>query len=161
MLIRKATPRDVEAADEIYRAAREFMKETGNPNQWKKEYPSGLDVLQGIEDGTSYVCEEEGEVVATFYFKIGRDSTYDYIEGAWRTNGEYAVIHRIAVKYHGRRIAEFIYSECAKLYPIIRIDTHRDNVPMQRSLSKNGFMPCGIIYLESGEERLAFERCDK
>ena len=161
MLVRKATSEDVYACDEIYSSAKKFMCESGNPTQWCGEYPSGEDVLMGIENGTSYVCEDSGEVVATFHFSIGDDPTYKKIyDGAWRGHGEYGVIHRIAVKHHGRGIAEFCYSECMKMCGDIRIDTHRNNVPMQRSLDKCGFTYCGIIYIENGEERLAYEKTD-
>lgn len=40
----------------------------------------------------------------------------------------------------------------------IRIDTHRDNVIMQHNLAKHGFTYCRIIYLLSGDERLAYQR---
>ena len=40
----------------------------------------------------------------------------------------------------------------------IKNDTHRLNQSMQRMLVKNGFVRCGIIYLENGEERIGFER---
>ena len=68
------------------------------------------------------------------------------------------MIHRIAVKYHGRGIADFCFNECFKQFPIIRIDTHEDNIPMQRCLSKNGFEYCGIIYLANGSKRLAYQK---
>ena len=101
-------------------------------------------------------------MVATFYFSIENDRTYDKIyDGEWVNTQPYAVIHRIAVKHHGKGIADFIYSECFKLHPNIKIDTHKDNLPMQRSLAKAGFKYCGIIYLESGEERLAYQKTSK
>ncbi len=40
----------------------------------------------------------------------------------------------------------------------IKIDTHQENLPMRRFLEKNAFQYCGIIYLENGDERMAFER---
>ena len=76
MLIRPATEADVPACDEIYRAAKEFMHSNGNPDQWNLAYPSGNDVMEGIADGTSFVCEEGGEVIATFFYRIGADPTY-------------------------------------------------------------------------------------
>ena len=160
MFIRPATEADVEAAAKIYDAARAFMKESGNPDQWKGEYPSGYDVHIGIEKGTSYVCEDGGEVVATFHFeKNADDPTYRKIYGGkWASDGEYGVIHRIAVKYHGRGIVDFCFNECYKLAESIRIDTHRANIPMQKVLKRCGFEYCGIIYLESGDERIAFQR---
>lgn len=39
----------------------------------------------------------------------------------------------------------------------IRIDTHRDNRIMQHNILKYGFSYCGIIYLLSGDERLAYQ----
>lgn len=162
MLIRPAKAEDISFAAEIYDSARAFMKASGNPRQWKGEYPNAFDVSEGIKEGASYVCEDSGEVVATFYFKMNADDpTYRKIYGGrWLNDAPYAVIHRIAVKHHGRGIADFIYNECFKLFPNIRIDTHEDNAPMQRSLSKNGFRRCGIIYLENGEERVAFQKID-
>lgn len=40
----------------------------------------------------------------------------------------------------------------------IRIDTHQDNKSMQRLILKNNFEYCGIIYVEDGSERLAYEK---
>ena len=40
----------------------------------------------------------------------------------------------------------------------IRIDTHRDNKIMQHNILKHGFTFCGIIYLLSGDERLAYQK---
>lgn len=159
MLIRKTTTADIDAASAIYDSARAFMRAGGNLHQWSDKYPNTQSILADIEAGGSYVCEDEGEIVGVFYFNITNDPTYDKIyEGEWKDDGDYAVIHRIAVKYHGRGIADFIYSYCFEMHPNLRIDTHRDNAPMRRSLSKNGFEYCGIIYLLSGDERLAFQK---
>ena len=160
MEIRLAEEKDVTQADQIYKIAKKFMHDTGNPDQWRGDYPSGADVLSGISDGTSYVCEDGGEVVATFYFKIGEDPTYKVItDGDWRSSEPYAVIHRIAVKYPGRGIIGFIFDECFKRYPHLRIDTHEKNAPMQAALSKAGFKHCGTIFLPDGDPRIAFEKC--
>lgn len=40
----------------------------------------------------------------------------------------------------------------------IKVDTHRDNLSMQALLKKNNFKYCGIIFLEDGAERIAFEK---
>ena len=160
MFIRKATINDIAAADEIYNQARSFMKESGNPNQWSGAHPNGEDVMIGIEKGVSYVCEDNGEVVATFYFEMNADDpTYHKIyDGQWKGDEPYAVIHRIAVKYHGKGIIDFCFNECFKLFHNIRIDTHRDNIPMQKCLMRHDFEYCGIIYLLNGDERLAYQK---
>ena len=35
---------------------------------------------------------------------------------------------------------------------------YRDNVIMQHNIAKHGFSYCGIIYLASGDERLAYQK---
>ena len=159
MIIRKTEMRDLDAAAEIYDGARAFMRDNGNRLQWANGHPNREDILSDIAMGTGYVCCEGEQVVAVFFFQQGADPTYRRIyEGKWKNDEPYAVIHRIAVKHRGRGIAEFIFSECFKMHPNIRIDTHRDNIPMQRSLEKNGFEYCGIIYLSDGSERLAYQK---
>ena len=37
------------------------------------------------------------------------------------------------------------------------MDTHRDNAVMQHVMEKNGFKKCGIIYLLSGDPRVAYQ----
>ena len=163
MKIRKTTANDVAAAEKIYADARVFMRESGNPTQWNKEYPNRESILSDIEKGVGYVCEEDGKLLAVFMFGIGPDKTYDVIrDGAWKNDEPYAVIHRIAVAKdaHGRGVAGFCFAECFQRFPNIKIDTHRDNVPMQRALARAGFERCGIIFLENGEERVAFQKCN-
>lgn len=160
MIIRLATENDVPAAEEIYEMARSYMSDNGNPSQWKGNYPNGRDVSEGIKRGTSYVCEIEGEVVASFHFEANaNDKTYIKIyNGQWLNQEPYGVIHRIAVKYHGRGIVDFCFQECFKIIPNIRIDTHKCNTPMKKCLERNGFKYCGIIYLENGDERVAYHK---
>ena len=159
MTIRPATRADVEAAHEIYEAARAFMKKSGNPSQWGGTYPAREDIILGIDSGVSFVCEDEGEVVATFHFETNaHDEVYDRIDGAWKNDEPYAAIHRIAVKYHGRGIVDFCFAECFRRFPNLKIDTHEDNIPMQKCLARAGFEYCGVVYLPDGSERLAYQK---
>ena len=162
MIIRKTTAHDVLAAEKIYQDARRFMRENGNPTQWWDTYPNRDTVTKDIEDGVGYVCEDEGEILAVFMFGPGPDETYDVIyDGAWLNDEPYSVIHRIAVaeNAHGRGVAGFCFSECFKRFPNLKIDTHEDNVPMQRALLRAGFERCGIIHIATGDERVAFQKC--
>ena len=101
---------------------------------------------------------ENGDIRAVFYFAVEEDPTYGYIDGAWMNDSPYGVIHRIAVGQSGRGAAaecfQFAYERCGNL----RIDTHEKNIPMQRCLAKNGFRRCGIIYLEDGDPRIAYQK---
>lgn len=158
MTIRPAILSDIPAMQEIFATARQFMVATGNPNQWVDDYPSDEFLRADIESGDSYVCFEDGEMVATFLLRGGEDPTYARIEeGAWLNNEPYATIHRIASngKVHGVLHAAMEFA--LQRYENIRIDTHRDNRVMQNAVLKEGFRYCGIIYCWSGDERLAYQ----
>ena len=157
MILRPATLSDREAILGIYASARQFMRENGNHRQWAGGYPSSALVEQDIRDGHSYVCEEDGALLGVFCYFDGPDPTYDYIEGAWPNDRPYGVIHRIAVTAHRRGVAAACYDWALTRCPELRIDTHADNKPMQRSLQKYGFLPCGTIYLANGDPRLAYQ----
>ena len=159
MHIRKTTPADLERVMEIYKIARQFMAETGNPNQWKSHKPQRELIVSDIEKGQSYVCEEKGEIVGVLAFIPGEDPTYKVIyEGEWKSGEPYAVVHRIASSGDVKGTGTFMMKWAEENCPHIRIDTHRDNKVMQSMLRKLGYEYCGIILLEDGDERIAFEK---
>lgn len=159
MRIRKTAESDIGAVLRIYENARRFMRKTGNLNQWTGGYP-GEDVLRrDIGEGRSYVCEEDGEILGTFYFMEDTEPTYLKIYGgSWKNEEPYGVVHRIAVSERGRGVAAFCLDWCFEKCRNLRIDTHRDNYPMRRALEKNGFSYCGVIHLANGDERLAYQK---
>lgn len=160
MKIRKTTRNDLEAVLRIYEDGRKYMRENGNTEQWKDGYPHRDTILDDIEKEVSFVVTDENEeIIAVFAFIEGPDITYNKIyNGEWPDDKHYYVIHRIAVSRHRKGVASFVYEECLKKHPVLRIDTHKDNIPMQNSLKKNGFVYCGIIHLLSGDERLAYQK---
>ena len=65
----------------------------------------------------------------------------------------------IGIQIEGHKgIIDFCFNECFRLQGNLRIDTHRDNIPMQKCLIRNGFEYCGVIYLANGDERLAYQK---
>ena len=159
-MIRKATFSDLDEILKIYSCAREFMKNTGNPTQWKNGYPSREILEEDIEKSRLYLCEEENILLGVFVFFLGGDPTYSYIEGAWKDESPYGTIHRIASSGAKKGFFTKAMQFCKTNINHIRIDTHKDNKVMQETLKKHGFSECGIIYLENGEPRLAFEYVD-
>lgn len=159
MLIRKTAEADLLQIAKIYENAKRFMRETGNPNQWNSDRPSLLSAREDMEKGVGYVVEEDGEILAVFMFTQDPDPTYAKIYGGkWLSDAPYGVIHRIAVAKQGQGIIGKCIDECFARCQNLRIDTHRDNLPMQRALLKRGFEYCGIIYLANGDERLAYQK---
>ena len=55
MQIRKAAEKDFPQMLPIYERARQFMRETGNPNQWKDCDPKPEVILEGIREGKMYL----------------------------------------------------------------------------------------------------------
>ena len=97
-------------------------------------------------------------IVAYFALLPSPEPTYDVIDGAWLTDGPYGVIHRMASYPEVHGIFSTVIDYAAARYVHLRIDTHRDNRIMQHLIGKHGFTYCGIIWLQDGTERLAYER---
>lgn len=156
--VRLGKKEDIARLNEIYATAREFMRATGNPNQWKNTNPTEEQILEDIEKNRCNVIYDETGVHGVFALCQGEDPTYEYIEGGqWLNNEAYVTIHRIASDQLARGIFRIAMEECKKYADNIRIDTHKDNAVMQRTLEKYDFQHCGVIYLTNGEPREAFQ----
>ena len=159
MIFERAVKEDMPRILEIYEGARQFMKETGNPNQWRDTEPKESELWEDIELKRLFVVKEEGKIEAVFMFSMVPDPTYTTIyDGQWPNNGSYGTLHRVASAGNIPRIADKIFEWAAGFVPNLRIDTHEDNKVMQNAIKRNGFQYCGIIYLLNGEERLAYQK---
>lgn len=159
--ISRAETVDLEEILGIYSDAREFMRQNGNSGQWQYTYPDIDTVKEDIAQRNLYKVTDNGKILAVFFFRIGEDETYIKIyNGSWLNQNPYGAIHRVAVSKdaHGRGIAKICFDYCFEIINNIKIDTHRDNIPMQKALLKSGFKECGIIYLKNGDSRVAFQR---
>ena len=132
-MIRHAELQDLEAVQAVYAQARKFMAETGNPNQWGKTHPPR-------------------ETLET-------EPTYQRIDdGAWLSDASYGVIHMVASDGTVHGFLQQVVAYCEQQTKHLRIDTHHDNKVMQHVIGKNGFTRCGVIYLEDGDPRIAYEK---
>lgn len=165
MEFRKSRKSDIKEIINIIEEAQSYFKANGI-DQWQNGYPNEESIMNDIESDESYVLLKDDKVIATAYLSFSGESDYDVIyDGKWISQGDYAVVHRVAVssniKGHGVAGELFKYIEKICLennIKHIKIDTHRQNQSMQRFLSKNGFEYCGAIYLEDDSERIAFEK---
>ena len=170
--IRKSTKNDVDRIMIILGEARQKMGQLGI-DQWQYGYPSRDIIKEDVSIGRSYAIREEenGEIYGTFFVEDRGEPTYDKIyDGEWLTgdDAKYIAVHRVAVcnEKRGSGLANLIFAfaeeRCREAgVGSIRIDTHRGNIPMRKFLDKNGFVQCGIIYLGTGEERIAYEKLIK
>ncbi len=164
--IRPSMYQDIEGIMNLIKYAQELFAKN-NIDQWQDNYPNVHIIQEDINNGHSHVIEDDkGQLLATAMISFDGESTYKHINGKWLSDKDatYAVVHRIAVhpnyKRHGiaRFIVSWVYQGLAQ-GTSFRIDTHRQNTAMQNLLESMGFQYCGIIYLEDGAERLAYEKC--
>ena len=158
--ITKAKAQQVDDIMNVIAAAKLIMRQSGNMHQWSDSYPSADVILHDIEVGGGYVVEDDGAIVGYFAFLPSPEPTYAKIyEGSWIDDMlPYHVVHRIASYPVAHGIFQSIMDFCFAHDSNIRIDTHRDNKIMQHVILKHGFTNCGIIYLLSGDERLAYQK---
>jgi len=166
MRICNTTQKDLAAIMDIIHYAQRYLASL-NIDQWQDGYPDEAQITNDINNEESYVVFDNDIIIATYMFSTAGEPTYKVIDGNWLTDKEtkYGVIHRIAVSESNtnKGIAKFIITYCEKQLisqgiTSMRIDTHPDNLGMQHILKKLGYTYCGIITLERGGTRLAFEK---
>lgn len=167
MQIVKSKEKDLSNIMEIIQHAQNYLADL-NIDQWQNGYPNEERILQDIAQNEAYLLKDKNDrAMATAMFTTTTESTYTKIEGEWITdeNTKYGVIHRMAVHNNFRKTgaARFLFNYFENqlleqgIYTM-RIDTHEDNLGMQKLLQRNGYLYCGVIYLEDGAKRLAFEK---
>ncbi len=157
-MIRKAISADLPRLLLLYQNARAFMARTGNPNQWGKTTPTKEQLEGDIERGELYIAEEE-ELLGAFVFFTRPEPCYREIDGSWQNDTPYGTIHRVASSGIKRGFFDTVAAYAKQHADHLRIDTHDDNLFMQRAVTRNGFVFRGIIKLEDGRPRRAYEWC--
>ena len=156
MQIRIASPHDLAFIVRAYAHARAFMQANGNTTQWPDGYPSCIDTEEDIARGHCFLVADDEGPLAVFTLAPGPDETYAEIDGAWRCDADYHVIHRVAaVRGHG--VARTIFTFAAEHADYLRCNTHEDNASMRRALESFGFRECGTITVANGTERIAYD----
>lgn len=143
--------------------AKKRMHAAGIP-QWDASYPDRLQIQRDILQETAYVYMRKEKIVGYFVLAFVAEASYANIRhGQWRNENPYGVIHRLAFgdgMGHGLAQEVFSFAEkeavCRGIHDL-RVDTHAKNIPMQRALQKAGFQYCGIIILDNGEIRNAYQ----
>ncbi len=163
MKFEKATEKDIAGVWEILKEAKRYLAEQGI-DQWQRGGPTRNEVENCVKEGTQFLVREGGAIAGVCTVVEG-DSDYLRIDGAWRAEGKYFAVHRVAVAraFRGSGVPARIYEEAEKMAKAagcvsLRADTHQDNARMRATFVKNGFRYCGRVFVEGGEERLAFDR---
>lgn len=157
MIIRQAKISDIDEILEVFEIAKQIMRANGNHSQWLGGYPSRELLSQDIKTDSLYIVEDE-QIEAVFALIEGIDPTYIDIEGSWLDDKPYATLHRVASRGKKKGIFSKILEFSSTINSNLKIDTHKDNVIMQGAVEKAGFKYCGIIYVEDGTPRLAYQK---
>lgn len=160
---RKAETSDINAVWEIIQQSIERRRKDGS-QQWQNGYPNLQTVESDVEKGFGHVLTVDSEVAVFVALIFNDEPAYSSIEGAWLTNGEFVVVHRVAVSenFAGQGLAKklFDYIEYftkSQNVLSIKVDTNYDNLAMLKILESKGYTYCGEVFLAGGV-RKAFEK---
>lgn len=149
-MIRKATLNDLDAMYEIRCQAAKRMKKMGI-DQWQDQAPEKSRFKEDIEYHRAFVYEENELILATATFQIEPERTYEHLVDI---SIPACTCHRIAVSDQGLRrgIASSLltYMESyatSKRIKRLYVDTHHDNLPMQRMLQNKDYAYIGDIII--------------
>lgn len=160
---RKATLTEIAPIWEILQQAIQRRKEDGS-NQWQDGYPNPEVIQKDIEKGAGFVLVEGKTIIGYSAVLINDEPAYATIEGNWLTNGNFVVLHRVAIaeNYLGKGLAKLIlkhiedFALSNNIYSI-KADTNFDNIAMMKIFETLGYTYCGEVYFR-GSPRKAYEK---
>ncbi len=157
-LIRLAIIEEIQAISELAKAVRSDMWNNGL-KQWTGNYPAYENFYQDYANKGLYVLVEEGVIIGSVSIFVENEIAYH--EVAWEKDKS-LVVHRIIVdparqgKGYGKQLIEFALTMALQDgFDSVKIDTHPDNLKMQRLLKSMNFNYRGYL---SSINRLAFEK---
>jgi predicted acetyltransferase len=148
--------------------AKNLLKQNGSL-QWQQGYPNEDTFKIDIKNKSLYGIYQDKELMGYGAYIFGKDENYVEIEGKWDipANDKDLAIHRVAVdknchgKQFGMKILKYgiIYAKNLGC-PTVKVDTHKNNIPMQKSIIKSGFIYKGVVKIirdKLDNLRLAYE----
>lgn len=163
MQLIQAKQSDLAVSWEIIQYAIEQRRLDGS-RQWQDGYPNEKTIQEDLDNGHAYLVTDGEEVLAYAAIIFDKEPAYESIEGKWLTNGDYAVVHRVAASKtaKGKSVATTLFQMIEELcksknVSSIKVDTNFDNLAMLRILEKLNYTYCGEVYFRGGA-RKAFEK---
>ncbi|MGK4151611.1 GNAT family N-acetyltransferase [Kurthia gibsonii] len=149
---------------EIIEDGRANLKQLGLP-QWQNGYPDLEQMKKDVEQQKSYVLMDGQKIIGTVCLDEDGELAYDALNGKWSSNDPYIAIHRMAVaketaaKGIGTQFLQAIEEVVlAKGFKQIRLDTHTENIPMQRVAKKNHYQYVGNVSYGENIPCYAYEK---
>ena len=162
MKLRLATENEVDKCYQCIEDARAYQKSLGFV-QWNSNYPTKQLIFDDVKMHIGYVFTNDNEILGYCCIIMGDEPAYKNIDGKWKTDRAYAVVHRMAFSKdaRGKHLSKDAFNLIKELclsnnIDAIRIDTQDDNVVMKHVLAREGFEYCGIIQFD-GSPKIAYE----
>ncbi len=160
---RKASASDIPQIWKILQQAILRRKNDGSC-QWQDGYPNETVIQKDIVNGNGYVLMDGIRIIGYTAIIFNDEPAYEDLKGNWLTNGDFAVVHRLAISddYIGKGLAQKVMhftEEVAIENSIfsIKVDTNFDNNAMLKIFEKLGYTYCGEVSFRNGT-RKAFEK---
>ena len=161
--LRNAKPAEIDRIWEIIQQAIARRKSEGS-NQWQNGYPNRDTIVSDVSKGFGFVLTVDDEIAVYTALILNDEPAYSSIEGAWLSNGEFVVIHRVAVdeNFQGKGLVKILFDKIEDFtrshnIQSIKVDTNFDNLAMLKILENKGYSYCGEVMLAGGM-RKAFEK---
>jgi Acetyltransferase (GNAT) family. len=162
MEMRPANRHEAECCYQCIEDARKYHQSLGF-EQWHPDYPTLNTILDDIAQGIGHVFIRDNEIIGYCCIIFGDEPAYQEIEGAWKTNKPYAVVHRMAFSSEARgkglshEAFELIRNFCRSNHiDAIRADTQEETKSWQHLFNREGFAYCGLVQFDGGP-KLAYE----
>ncbi|MFH6994239.1 GNAT family N-acetyltransferase [Flavobacterium sp. FlaQc-48] len=163
LILRKAVISEIPIIWSILQDAIEQRRQDGS-TQWQDGYPNELTIENDIKNGYAYVLTENESILCYTAIIFDKEPAYEEIQGKWLTDGDYAVVHRVAAskRAKGKGIATKLFKNIEDIcltnhIHSIKVDTNFDNIPMLKILEKLNYTYCGEVFFR-GSARKAFEK---
>lgn len=165
MEFRLAKEVDREKIEKIYEDGSLKLKSLGI-NQWQGNEKPNLNNFSNLNENKIIYVLEDKEIIVSTLIIYDKDEDYENnLVGTWNSPKPYVALHRIATlsgarkKGYGRKIIEFAENYARENnFKSVRIDTHRENKPMQNLLSSMEYNFVGLVFLDGKRERFAYEK---
>ncbi len=158
MFIKEAAYPDT---DRIYALHEMAHAAFGRGGLWQSGYDYDS-IFGDIDDGICYtLVNDGGDIVASFVCDFSEDTEFRVKIGCKWHEGEYAVLHRLAVSGEAEaavgEIVSFAVTRCKENgVQSIRCGVSPDNEALCKGLELSGFEPCGRFRSVNGGEQMAY-----
>lgn len=95
-ILQPADRKEAEKAMALIDEAKEFLKSQGI-DQWQTGYPDMETIIGDLAHGRGYFIGEGSSAAAYLCIDFAGEASYETLQGSWKSDLPYAVVHRMAI----------------------------------------------------------------